>query len=325
MHEFTPASGRYLKMAKQNTSHLLMIRPIAFELNAETAEDNHYQQEVEGLSDSKAQSQALKEFDDFVAKLRDAGINVIVVNDTPETKTPDSIFPNNWVSMHGNGTIILYPMYAPNRRKERRSDIQDILVDNGFRVDHVIDLSPAENDGRILEGTGSLVLDHENSIAYACLSHRTNAEELINWAKLTNYQVVKFHAMQNVDGNLHPIYHTNVMMSVGQEIAILCADSIKDETERNAVITSLENTGKEIIYISEKQKSSFAGNMLQVEDAEGQHILVMSTQAYESLDPEQIARIEKTNRILHSSLTTIETLGGGSARCMMAEVFLPRF
>ncbi|MDB4655390.1 arginine deiminase-related protein [Flavobacteriales bacterium] len=312
-------------MAKQNTSHLLMIRPIAFEMNAETALDNHYQQEVDGLSDVKAQSLALQEFDDFVVKLREVGVNVIVVNDTPETKTPDSIFPNNWISMHGNGSIVIYPMYAPNRRKERRPDIQQILEDNGFRIDNIIDLSPSENDGRILEGTGSLVLDHENSIAYACLSHRTNPEELASWAKLTNYQVVSFHALQDVDGVLCPIYHTNVMMSVGQELAILCADSIKDENERKMVVDSLKNTNKEIVLISEDQKSRFAGNMLQVVNDKNQHILVMSTQAFESLNPEQIKTIEKTNRILHSSLETIETLGGGSARCMMAEVFLPRF
>jgi len=311
-------------MAKQNTSHLLMIRPIAFELNEQTALDNHYQHEVEGLSDSRAQSLALQEFDDFVDKLRNAGVNVIVVNDTPESKTPDSIFPNNWISMHGNGAVVLYPMYAPNRRKERRMDVLNILTANGFRVDEVIDLSPAENEERILEGTGSLVLDHENSIAYACLSHRTNEDELVNWAKLTNYSVVSFHALQALDGQLLPIYHTNVMMSVGQELAIVCADSIKDEMERKLVLDSLTETGKEIMLISEAQKSSFAGNMLQVVNDKDERIMVMSNQAFESLNDEQISTIEKTNRILHSSLETIETLGGGSARCMMAEVFLPK-
>ena len=193
------------------------------------------------------------------------------------------------------------------------------------RVDAIIDLSPSEADGRILEGTGSLVLDHENSIAYACLSHRTNPEELANWAKLTNYKTISFHALQDVDGQLLPIYHTNVMMSIGQEIAILCADSIKDELERKRVIDSLQDTNKEIVFISEAQKSSFAGNMLQVINDKQERIMVMSTQAFESLTAQQIATIEKTNRILHSSLETIETLGGGSARCMMAEVFLPRF
>jgi hypothetical protein len=311
-------------MARQNTSHLLMIRPIAFELNEQTALDNHYQQEVKGLSDAKAQAQALQEFDDFVSKLRDAGVNVIVVNDTPVSRTPDSIFPNNWISMHVNGAVVLYPMFAPNRRKERRLDVLDILKDNGFRIDKAIDISASEDEGRILEGTGSLVLDHQNNIAYACLSLRTNEEELANWAKLTDYEVVSFHAFQDVDGMLWPIYHTNVMMSIGEELAIVCAESIKADDERNAVLSSLKKSGKEILLISEEQKTSFAGNMLQVVNTDGQKIMVMSTQAFESLNEDQIAVIEKTNTILHSSLETIETLGGGSARCMMAEIFLPK-
>ncbi|MDP6908415.1 MAG: arginine deiminase-related protein [Flavobacteriales bacterium] len=310
-------------MAEQNTSHMLMIRPIAFESNSETAEDNHYQHEIQGLSDTKTQNQALQEFDSFVGKLRDAGINIIVVEDTPESKTPDSIFPNNWISMHGNGVVVLYPMYAPNRRKERRLDILETLKEKGFHIKEVIDLSPVENEGRILEGTGSLVLDHENSIAYACLSHRTNEKELERWAKLTDYKTVPFHALQNVEGQLLPIYHTNVMMSVGKELAIVCADSIKDETERKTLIDSLKKTGKQMVFISEEQKSSFAGNMLQVVNNMNEKIMVMSSQAFESLTAEQISTIEKTNRILHSPLNTIEALGGGSARCMMAEVFLP--
>ncbi len=310
-------------MAEQNTSNLLMIRPIAFESNSETAEDNHYQHEIEGLSDKKAQKQALLEFDNFVQKLREASVNVIVVEDTPESKTPDSIFPNNWISMHGNGVVVLYPMYAPNRRKERRPDILETLKEKGFHIENIIDLSPAENEGRILEGTGSLVLDHEHSIAYACLSHRTNEQELAYWASLTDYRTVSFHAVQNVDGELLPIYHTNVMMSVGKELAIVCVDSIKDETERQDVIQSLKETGKEMVFISEEQKSSFAGNMLQVVNNRNEKIMVMSSQAYHSLTKEQVSTIERTNRILHSPLHTIEALGGGSARCMMAEVFLP--
>lgn len=301
-----------------------MIRPIAFELNEQTASDNHYQEAIKGLSDAKAQNQALQEFDDFVIKLRKAGIMVTVVEDTPESKTPDSIFPNNWISMHGNGVVVLYPMFAPNRRKERRKDILEILKNQGFRIDKVIDLSGSEDEGRILEGTGSLVLDHENSIAYACISLRTNEVELENWAKLTDYKFISFHAFQDVDGMLWPIYHTNVMMSVGNELAILCADSIKDDDERNLVVQTLQESGKEILYITEEQKTNFAGNMLQVENTDRQRIMVMSTQAYESLTQDQIRTIEKTNQILHSSLDTIETLGGGSARCMMAEVFLPK-
>ena len=310
-------------MPAQNTSNILMIRPVAFAMNAETAKDNHYQNQEAGISGNQAQEAALKEFDDFVDKLRDAGVHVMVVEDTPEPPTPDSIFPNNWVSFHENGMVVLYPMAAENRRTERRDDILETLKTKGFRITETLDYSPSENDGFFLEGTGSLVLDREHLIAYACLSQRTNETLLKDWGEQLGYKVVSFHALQELDGQLLPIYHTNVMMSVGQEIAILCADSIKDEAERKAVIEALERSGKEIVYISEAQKSSFAGNMLQVINNAGEKIMVMSTQAYESLTPEQIATIEKTNRILHSSLNTIETLGGGSARCMMAEVFLP--
>jgi len=310
-------------MPAQNTSNILMIRPVAFAMNAETAKDNHYQNQEAGITGNQAQEAALKEFDGFVEKLRDAGVNVMVVEDTPEPPTPDSIFPNNWVSFHENGMVVLYPMAAENRRTERRNDILERIKDEGLRINETLDYSPSENDGFFLEGTGSLVLDRENLIAYACLSQRTNETLLYDWGEQLGYKVVSFDSLQELDGQLLPIYHTNVMMSVGQEIAILCADSIKDEVERKAVIASLENSGKEIVYISEAQKSSFAGNMLQVVNNAGEKIIVMSTQAYESLTPEQIAVIEKTNHILHSSLNTIETLGGGSARCMMAEVFLP--
>lgn len=300
-----------------------MIRPVAFAMNAETATDNHYQKEVEGLSQDAAQQQARDEFDTFVGKLRQAGVQVTVVEDTPIPPTPDSIFPNNWVSFHQTGMVVLYPMNAENRRLERRDDIIGTLRSEGFKVRETLDYSGSEDDGLFLEGTGSLVLDRENLIAYACLSQRTSELLLLDWCKELGYEAVSFRSFQDVKGELLPIYHTNVMMSVGQEIAILCAESIIDDTERNAVISALERTGKEIVYISAEQKSSFAGNMLQVINADGERIMVMSTQAYESLTPEQIATIEKTNVILHSSLETIETLGGGSARCMMAEVFLP--
>lgn len=292
-------------------------------MNLQTATDNHYQQSVDGMNNEKAQEMALKEFDEFVAKLRKAGVGVTVIEDTAEPVTPDSIFPNNWVSFHEDESVFLYPMYAENRRSERRIDILEKLEDRGFSIDRVIDLSDAEMDGQFLEGTGSLILDRENRIAYACLSQRTHREVLDEWAELTGYSMVTFHALQEVDGNWLPIYHTNVMMSIGDELAILCADCIKNEAERKAVIVSLKNSGKEILYISEKQKSSFAGNMLQIVNDKGEKIMVMSTQAYNSLNPEQIATIQKANSILHSSLNTIETLGGGSARCMMAEVFLP--
>jgi len=301
-----------------------MIRPVAFGMNAQTAIDNHYQQKVEGLSDAEAQAQAIQEFDDFVVKLRNAGVDVLVINDTTEPATPDSVFPNNWVSFHETGMVVLYPMHAENRRVERREDILETLKTSGFQIREILDYSAHEDDNMFLEGTGSLVLDRENLIAYACLSQRTNTHLLNDWAQQLGYKVVSFRATQEVNGELLPIYHTNVMMSVGEELAILCADSIKDEAERNLVIDSLTKTGKEVVLITEAQKSNFAGNMLQVVNDKGGRILVMSTQAFKSLNEEQIATIEKTNRILHSSLETIETLGGGSARCMMAEVFLPK-
>jgi hypothetical protein len=311
-------------MASQNTSNLLMIRPVAFAMNEETALDNHYQDQDSDISRPDAQQAALLEFDGFVEKLEAAGVNVTVIEDTPEPFTPDSIFPNNWVSFHETGMVVLYPMYAENRRTERREDILQTLTANGFKISETLDYSPFENEGLILEGTGSLVLDRENLIAYACLSHRTNDVILNDWATQLGYKVVSFHATQEIDGQFLPIYHTNVMMSVGEEIAIVCADSIRSTDERETVISSLQNTNKEIVFISEDQTNQFAGNMLQIVTGAGEKLMVMSTQAYESLTKPQIETIEKSNRILHSSLETIETLGGGSARCMMAEVFLPK-
>jgi hypothetical protein len=300
-----------------------MIRPVAFAMNAETAQDNLYQSQESGISANDAQKKALQEFDLFVARLRESGVTVTVVEDTLEPLTPDSIFPNNWISFHETGMVVLYPMLAVNRRTERREDILDKLKSKGFRIREVLDYSGAEAENIFLEGTGSLVLDRKNLIAYACISQRTNEFLLNDWAEQLGYEVVSFHATQNTSGEYSPIYHTNVMMSVGADIAILCADSIRDEAEQKAVIDSLKSSGKEVIFITETQKSSFAGNMLQVVNNLGNQILVMSTQAYESLTDNQIAQIEKNNLIKHSSLNTIEKLGGGSARCMMAEVFLP--
>lgn len=311
-------------MPAQNTSHILMIRPVAFAMNTETAIDNHYQKQVDGLNSEAAQLEAVKEFDAFATKLRDAGVDVTVINDTLEPLTPDSIFPNNWISFHETGMVVLYPMAAENRRSERREDIPEKLKEKGFSMTETLDYSGCESDGLFLEGTGSLVLDRENLIAYAGISQRTNEILLNDWAKQLGYEVVSFRAMQDVNGELQPIYHTNVMMSVGQEIAILCADSIKDATERAEVVSSLEKSGKQILYISEAQKSSFAGNMLQLVNNAGERIMVMSTQAYNSLTEGQRRTISESNRIVHSSLNTIETLGGGSARCMMAEIFLPK-
>ncbi|PIB34169.1 amidinotransferase [Reichenbachiella sp. 5M10] len=312
-------------MGANTTSTLLMIRPIRFRYNEETAVNNYYQIEMEGEESVDIQSKALGEFDDFVEELEKRGIQVIVVNDTLKPDTPDSIFPNNWVSFHHDGTVGLYPMYAENRRLERREDIFDLLEDKGFVITQEIHLTDFEHVSQYLEGTGSMVLDRENKIAYAALSERTHPDVLQAFREQFGFVIIDFEANQTHDGKRLPIYHTNVMMSVGDGFAVICLDSIDDMDDRAKVIESLEESDKEIIEISEKQKESFAGNMLQVEDAQGVKYMVMSQSAYQSLDQDQVDTLLRYNKeIIYSSLDTIETLGGGSARCMMAEVFLPK-
>lgn len=311
-------------MAKQITNNILMIRPVAFRMNEQTAVNNYYQTILEGLSSDQIQSNALKEFDAYSEKLRSIGVNVIVINDTVEPSTPDSIFPNNWVSFHESGKVGLYPMFAKNRRLERRQDILETLVGEGFKIEENIDLTKYEDQAKNLEGTGSLILDRENKIAYAALSDRTNQEVLDRFSELFGYSQVVFHSNQTVEGERLPIYHTNVMMCVADKFAIICAESIDDLDERESTFSALKDTRKEIIEISEDQVNRFAGNMLQVVGANDQSFLIMSTSAYTSLSSEQIQRIENYCPIVHSSLDTIEALGGGSARCMMAEVFLPK-
>jgi len=308
----------------QTTSHLLMIRPVAFGFNEQTATDNHYQVEANDGEQGQIQARALAEFDRFVEVLTKAGVHVTVVEDTPEPHTPDSIFPNNWISFHDDGTVILYPMCAPNRRQERRQDILERLRTDGFQISQVLDMTGSEQDGRFLEGTGSLVLDRDSLIAYACLSQRTHVDVLAQWSAQTGYATVTFDALQGVDGELLPIYHTNVMMSVGSELAVVCVDSVKDPQQREELLATLRATGKQTIVISEQQKHSFAGNMLEVRNDAGTPLMVMSTQAFQSLEDAQVANIKAFCDIVHSDLATIETYGGGSARCMMAEVFLPK-
>lgn len=308
----------------QTTANLLMIRPVAFGFNEQTATDNHYQVEASDGEQGQIQARALAEFDRFVEVLTKAGVHVTVVDDTPEPHTPDSIFPNNWISFHDDGTVILYPMCAPNRRQERRQDILERLRTDGFQVSQVLDMTGSEQDGRFLEGTGSLVLDRDNMIAYACLSQRTHVDVLAQWSAQTGYATVTFDALHGVDGALLPIYHTNVMMSVGSELAVVCADSVKDPQQREELLATLGATGKQTIVISEQQKHSFAGNMLEVRNNAGTPLMVMSTQAFQSLEDAQVANIKAFCDIVHSDLTAIETYGGGSARCMMAEVFLPK-
>jgi hypothetical protein len=310
-------------MSPQTTSHILMIRPVAFGFNEQTAANNHYQTPAEEAEAEGIQKRALAEFDVTVQKLREAGVHVTVVEDTPIPHTPDSIFPNNWVSFHEDGTVILYPMFAPNRRQERSMDVIEELKKTGCQVSQVIDMSGSENEGRFLEGTGSMVLDRANRIAYACLSERTHPDVLAMWAAQTGYRTVTFDAVQDVNGEPMPIYHTNVMMSVGTDLAIVCADAVRDNFQREQLLASLADTGKHIVTITEEQKNHFAGNMLEVSDSKGNPVMVMSTQAHNSLDANQLGRISTFCSIVHSDISTIETYGGGSARCMMAEVFLP--
>jgi len=311
-------------MAKQITNNILMIRPVAFRMNEQTAVNNYYQKVLEGLNADQIQVNALQEFDDYVTKLKAIGIYVIVINDTPEPSTPDSIFPNNWVSFHESGKVGLYPMFAENRRLERMEGILDRIVGEGFKIEEVIDITKYEHEGKNLEGTGSLILDRENKLAYAALSERTSEEILAIFEEKFGYKPVVFHSNQTVGGERLPIYHTNVMMCVADRFAIICADSIDDRAERINTLNALTESGKEVIEITEAQVSQFAGNMLQVAGTNNQPYLIMSTAAYTSLTEEQIEAIEKYCPIVHSSLDTIEALGGGSARCMMAEVFLPK-
>ena len=300
----------------QNTSHLLMIQPVNFGFNAETAVNNTFQKNVGG----NIQQKALQEFNDFVAVLRKNKVDVTIIEDTVEPSTPDSIFPNNWISFHEDGRIFLYPMFAVNRRMERKAQVLD-SVKNKFAVSEIIDLSKYEADQLFLEGTGSMVLDREHKIAYACISPRTDKKILDEFCSLTNFTPVTF---SSTDSTGIDIYHTNVMMCIAKTYAVICLESIADNEKRKNVIASLQKTNKEIIDISLQQLNSFAGNMLQVKNEDDELLLVMSLQAYNSLTAAQIETLQKHNHIIHSSLLSIETAGGGSARCMMAEVFLER-
>ncbi len=308
---------------KQITNDILMIRPVNFRMNEQTAVNNYFMEEL-GIRNGDINSQAQQEFDDLVDVLEEIGVNVIVVDDLKVPDTPDSVFPNNWISFHASGTVVLYPMFAENRRLERREDILDILEKRGFKIEQVIDYSPAERDSLFLEGTGSVVKDRVHQKAYCALSDRAHEELILEFCEDFHCTPVIFTAYQSVDKQRLPIYHTNVMMCIAEEYAIICLDSIDDIEERKNVVYHLEETGKEVVEITEEQMHSFAGNMLQVAGKDGQRYLVMSSSAYNSLRPEQLETLEKYNPVVHSSLKTIETCGGGSARCMIAEVFLPR-
>ncbi|WP_431611770.1 citrulline utilization hydrolase CtlX [Chryseobacterium sp. 'Rf worker isolate 10'] len=305
----------------QTTDTVLMIEPIAFGYNAETAKNNYFQVEQTG---SDIQSKALAEFSTFVGKLREKGINVITIKDTLDPHTPDSIFPNNWVSFHKDGKVVLYPMFASNRRVERREDIIETIEAQGFEVTEIDDWSFSETQGHFLEGTGSMIFDHDNKIAYGSVSLRLDEKLFREFCAKFGFTPVVFHSFQTVGTERLPIYHTNVMMCVADQFVVICLDCIDDELEREKVIETIKGSRKEIIEISEEQMQQFAGNMLQVQNKESEKFLVMSQTAYQSLSSEQVAAIEKYCEIIYSDLNTIEVNGGGSARCMLAEVFLPK-
>ena len=305
----------------QTASTVLMVEPIAFGYNAQTAENNYFQVEQK---DADIQTKALEEFNNFANKLKSKGINVISIKDTLEPHSPDSIFPNNWVSFHNDGKVVLYPMFAPNRRVERRTDILETLKVKGFEITEIDDLSHFENQQKFLEGTGSMIFDHDHKIAYGSVSLRLDEELFRQFCTKFGFRPVVFHSYQNAGDQRLPIYHTNVMMCVADKFVVICLDCIDDELEREKVQEVIKSTQKEIIEISEDQMQQFAGNMLQVQNEAGEKFLVMSESAYRSLTAQQISAIEKYCEIIYSDLNTIETNGGGSARCMLAEVFLPK-
>ena len=305
----------------QLVSSVLMIRPARFESNPHTAESNKFQGKTDA-SPQEQQAAAAREFELIAQQISDSGINVIRVDDTDEPHTPDSIFPNNWVSFHADGTVVLYPMLAVNRRTERRQDIIDMLVsEHGFQVSEVIDLTGHEADQHFLEGTGSLVLDRVNRIAYACLSPRTHLDPLGDFAQRLDYDIVAFDA---VDRDGAAIYHTNVLMNVGETLAVICDEAIPDENQRKAVVQSLANTGHEVLSLSMDQMEAFAGNMLELRNTSGQKLIAMSDQARRSLTESQIAAIEKSATLVSAPIDNIESSAGGSVRCMLAEIHLPQ-
>lgn len=306
---------------RQSASDILMIRPVRFAGNVETSASNRFQDTRAQISAERAQAAAAEEFDALAAALTGAGVNVHVFPDTPEPHTPDSIFPNNWVSFHADGSVVLYPMLAENRRRERRTELLERLsVERGFRIARILDLTPHERQGKFLEGTGSLVLDRVHRIAYACISPRTDMDVLGDFAQQLDYDVVAFEAL---DGTGMPIYHTNVVMCVGTRFAAICSACIRGD-ERHGVVDALRTTGHEIVDLSVEQLIEFAGNMLELRSVRGETGVALSQRALASLSASQRATLEQSGPIVAASIPTIETLGGGSVRCMLAEIHLPK-
>ena len=306
----------------QATNSILMIRPINFGYNEETAKDNHYQ--IKELTHKNSNERAQKEFDNMVKNLRQNGVSVHVFQDDENEYTPDSIFPNNWVSFHENGDVGLYPMCAENRRMERRPEVLDFLENEGFTISNIVDYSSAESENKFLEGTGSMILDRENRLAYCSISNRSNEDLFIEFCEDFEFTPIIFNSFQTVGNKRLPIYHTNVMMCVATDYVIVCLDSIDDKKQRKNVSSFIKDSGKKLIEISENQVESFAGNMLELVNDKGESVLVMSKSAEDSLNENQKNIITKYSRIISSDINTIETCGGGSTRCMMAEIFLPK-
>jgi hypothetical protein len=307
----------------QTANTLLMIEPVAFGFNAQTAENNYFQQQANEPAQT-VQANALREFKQMTAILQDKGVEILIVPDTLKPYTPDSIFPNNWISFHADGTLVLYPMFAENRRLERRPDIFKIIENEGFIIRKTIDYSHFEKDGIFLEGTGSMVLDRVTQTAYAALSERTHRRLFLQFCKDLHFTPCCFSANQSVGTQRLPVYHTNVMMSVGDKYAVVCLQSIDNETERKTVVQSLQTSEKEIVEITEAQMHRFAGNMLQIENRKGDKFLILSETAYQSLTEQQIEKLSAYNEIVPIAIPVIEKIGGGSVRCMMAEIFLQK-
>ncbi|NOX68579.1 MAG: amidinotransferase [Gammaproteobacteria bacterium] len=298
-----------------------MIRPARFHSNPLTAASNRFQGKLDA-SEAQQQAAALREFDRLAEALVTAGIHVVVIDDTMEPPTPDSIFPNNWISFHGDGTVVLYPMEAANRRTERRPDIIDSLArEHAFHVSRIIDLTAHEQHGQYLEGTGSLVLDRTHRVAYACLSSRTDLDVLGDFAQQLDYEVMAFDA---VDRDGIPVYHTNVLMSVGESLAVICDESIARDEQREAVLRSLRDTGHDVVSLTCEQMEAFAGNMLELRTESGSRLFAMSVRARRSLTDDQLAMIDAKGEIVSAPIDCIEDSSGGSVRCMLAEIHLPK-
>jgi hypothetical protein len=305
----------------QLASAVLMIRPARFQSNPQTAESNRFQGKT-SVSPAEQHAAALAQFEAMAEALKAAGVRVVIFDDTPEPHTPDAIFPNNWVSFHADGTVVLYPMEAENRRTERRRDIVESLADDyGFAVRNVVDLTHHEQNRHFLEGTGSMVLDRANHIAYACLSSRTHLDALGEFAQRLDYEVLAFDA---VDEHGAAIYHTNVLMNVGEKVAVICDEAIPREDQRKAVLESLASTGHEVIRLTFAQLNAFAGNMLELRSSDGGRVTAMSDQAHRALTADQLATLSRNGAVVSAPIDTIEASAGGSVRCMLAEIHLPR-